>query len=250
MTVWGWSPRGQADPAQHPAGSQLSPWLRLSPSGGLVSVLPSACPPSLQTVPVCLALAAGWSRGRVPGPPVHNGSLFAVSLPARPSPALAIIPISRALSLLLAAPWTLISPAACWWPQHCCPRGATSRPVGRGHQGDAAGFPGGKLVGSAKLGWLGPCWITGLSSNIFGTGGSGGSCAWTCSSWTASPVPLASPSAPANRFGGCTPATQGARPASPPGSVGAASRLPASHDPCATAAASPSHGHQLSKSLG
>lgn len=36
----------------------------------------------------------------MPGPLVHNGSLFTASLPARSSPALAIIPISCALSLL------------------------------------------------------------------------------------------------------------------------------------------------------
>jgi len=94
LSRWG-AGRSQAAPS-----SQLSPWLRLLPSGGLVSVLQPACPPLLRTVPVCLALATGWSRGRVPGLPVHNGSLFAASPTTRPLPALAIIPISHALSVL------------------------------------------------------------------------------------------------------------------------------------------------------
>lgn len=135
---------GAGTPCAAPS-SQLSPWLRLSPSGGLVSVLPSACPASLQTVPVCLALAAGWSRGRVPGPPVHNGSLFTASLPARCSPALAIIPISCALSLL---------PSCTTEPHPSCSAPVAAALSGRGHpRAMAAPFLSGKRAGCAGAGW-------------------------------------------------------------------------------------------------
>lgn len=160
--------RGAGRPRAAPS-SQLSPWLRLSPSGGLVSVLPPACPPSLQTVLVCLAPTAGWSRGRVPGPPVHNGSLFAASLPARPSPALAIIPISHALSLL---PGCTTDPRP-----SCSALVAAALLPARGHLrasrtwATAAGFPGGKQAGCAKSRCLGPVLDPRALFKLFGARG-------------------------------------------------------------------------------
>lgn len=141
------SPRGAGRPCAA-ASSQLSPWLRLSPSGGLVSVLPSACPPLFQTVPVCLALAAGWSRGRVPGPPVHNGSLFAASLPTRPSPALAIIPISRALALI---PGCTADPR----PSCSVPVAAALLPA-RGHRDVGTGVMAASILGGEQGGHANP----------------------------------------------------------------------------------------------
>lgn len=90
--------QGAGGPAQHQL--PVDPLAPALSSRALVSVLPPACPPSLHTVPICLAFTVGWSRGCAPGLPVHNGSLFTTSLRAHPSPALAIIPISCALSLL------------------------------------------------------------------------------------------------------------------------------------------------------
>lgn len=145
---------GSSGPCAAPS-SQPNPWLRLPPRGGLFSVLPSACPPPAQTVPVCLAFAAGWSQGRVPGPPVHKGPLFTAacwpsSLLTRLSPALAIIPISGAPSLLPGSSMALVPPALCWWQLPCRAHRATGHgDVGTwemaacpqaGKQGDFAKF--------------------------------------------------------------------------------------------------------------
>lgn len=197
--------RGAGRPRTAPS-SQLSPWLRLSPSGGLVSVLPSACPPSLQTVPICLALAAGWSWGHMPGPPVHNGSLFTASLPARPSPALAIIPISCALSLL---------PSRTTDPRRSCsaPVAATLLPL-RTHLWATRTWAPGRWLSASQVGnrrvvrnpgvW-GPCWILELSATSLGLEEDEEAVPGLLGSRGASPVPLASASAPPNHLGGCCP---------------------------------------------